>query len=148
MTMEYFKNLFGGGGNNGGLAYTLSNNGNGSYVASNGSNSYTYGNAMDAAAGLDDLNFGIGQTGGGSSGEGFSAGLANFLSSDSLKGAGAIAGIGSGIFNIMNSKKALKQAEKAWEAENNIANEIMARKREKCNTYKADKARLNSQYAG
>ena len=144
--MEYFKNLF--GGNKGGLAYTLGNNGNGSYVASNGSNSYTYGNAADAASALDDLNFGIGQTGGGSSGEGFGAGLANFLSSDSLKGAGAIAGIGSGIFNIMNSKKALKQAEKAWEAENNRANEIMAMNREKYNTYKADKARLNSQYVG
>ena len=144
--MEYFKNLF--GGNNGGLAYTLSNNGNGSYVASNGSNSYTYGNAADAASALDDLNFGIGQTGGGSSGEGFGAGLANFLSSDSLKGAGTIAGIGSGIFNIMNSKKALKQAERQWEAENNRANEIMAMNREKYNTYKADKARLNSQYVG
>lgn len=144
--MEYFKNLF--GGNKGGLAYTLGNNGNGSYTASNGSNSYTYGNTADAASALDDLNFGIGQTGGGSSGEGFGAGLANFLSSDSLKGAGAIAGIGSGIFNIMNSKKALKQAEKAWEAENNRANEIMAMNREKYNTYKADKARLNSQYVG
>ena len=144
--MEYFKNLF--GGNKGGLAYTLGNNGNGSYTASNGSNSYTYGNAADAASALDDLNFGIGQTGGGSSGEGFGAGLANFLSSDSLKGAGAIAGIGSGIFNIMNSKKALKQAEKAWEAENARANEIMAMNREKYNTYKADKSRLNSQYVG
>ena len=144
--MEYFKNLF--GGNKGGLAYTLGNNGNGSYTASNGSNSYTYGNAADAASALDDLNFGIGQTGGGSSGEGFGAGLANFLSSDSLKGAGAIAGIGSGIFNIMNSRKALKQAERQWEAENNRANEIMAMNREKYNTYKADKARLNSQYVG
>ena len=144
--MEYFKNLF--GGNKGGLAYTLGNNGNGSYTASNGSNSYTYGNSADAASALDDLNFGIGQTGGGSSGEGFGAGLANFLSSDSLKGAGTIAGIGSGIFNIMNSKKALKQAERQWEAENNRANEIMAMNREKYNTYKADKARLNSQYVG
>ena len=145
--MEYFKNLF--GGNNGGLAYKLGNNGNGSYIASNGSNSYTYGNAADAASALDDLNFGIGQTGGvGSSGEGFGAGLADFLSGDSLKGVGAIAGIGSGIFNILNSKKALKQAEKAWEAENNRANEIMAMNREKYNTYKADKAKLNSQYVG
>ena len=144
--MEYFTNLF--GGNKGGLAYTLGNNGNGSYTASNGSNSYTYGNAADAASALDDLNFGIGQTGGGSSGEGFGAGLANFLSSDYLKGAGTIAGIGSGIFNIMNSKKALKQAERAWEAENARANEIMAMNREKYNTYKADKARLNSQYVG
>ena len=60
--MGYFENLF--GGNKGGLAYTLGNNGNGSYVASNGSNSYTYGNAADAASALDDLNFGVGQTGG------------------------------------------------------------------------------------
>ena len=145
--MEYFKNLF--GGNNGGLAYTLGNNGNGSYIVSNGSNSYTYGNAADAASALDDLNFGIGQTGGvGSSGEGFGAGLADFLSGDSLKGVGTIAGVGSGIFNILNSKKALKQAEKAWEAENARANEIMAMNREKYNTYKADKAKLNSQYVG
>ena len=145
--MEYFKNLF--GGNNGGLAYTLGNNGNGSYIASNGSNSYTYGNAADAASALDDLNFGIGQTGGvGSSGEGFGAGLADFLSGDSLKGVGTIAGVGSSIFNIMNSKKALKQAEKAWEAENARANEIMAMNREKYSTYKADKAKLNSQYVG
>ena len=145
--MEYFKNLF--GGNNGGLAYTLGNNGNGSYVASNGSNSYTYGNAVDAASALDDLNFNIGQTGGGGgSGGGFGAGLADFLSSDYLKGVGTIAGIGSGIFNIMNSKKALKQAERAWEAENARANEIMAMNKEKYNTYKADKAKLNSQYVG
>ena len=139
--MGYFTNLF--GGNNGGLAYTLSNNGNGSYVASNGSNSYTYSNAADAAAGLDDLNFGIG-----GSGKGFDTGLADFLGGDSLKGIGTIAGIGSGIFNIMNSNKALKQAERAWEAENARANEIMAINREKYNTYKADKARLNSQYVG
>ena len=144
--MEYFTNLF--GGNKGGLAYTLGNSGNGSYVVSNGSNSYTYGNAVDAASALDDLNFGIGQTGGGSSGEGFGAGLANFLSSDYLKGAGTIAGIGSSIFNIMNSRKALKLAERQWEAENKRANEIMAMNREKYNTYKADKAKLNSQYVG
>ena len=144
--MEYFKNLF--GGNKGGLEYTLGNSGIGSLVGRNGRKSNTYGNAADAASALDDLNFGIGQTGGGSSGEGFGAGLANFLSSDSLKGIGAIAGIGSGIFNIMNSNKALKQAERAWEAENARANEIMAMNREKYNTYKADKARLNSQYVG
>ena len=143
--MGYFEDLF--GGNTGGLAYTLGNSGNGSYVVSNGSNSYTYGNAVDAASALDDLNFGIGQTGGGS-GEGFDAGLANFLSGDSLKGIGTIAGIGSGIFNIMNSRKALKLAERQWEAENKRANEIMAMNREKYNTYKADKARLNSQYVG
>ena len=144
--MSYFTNWFGGGNN--GLAYTLSNNGNGSYVASNGSNSYTYGNATDAASALDDLNFGVGQTVGGGSGDWLGSGLSGFLSSDALKGAGTIAGIGSGVFNIMNSRKALKQAERAWEAENARANEIMAMNREKYNTYKADKARLNSQYVG
>ena len=139
--MSYFTNWFGGGNN--GLAYTLSNNGNGSYVASNGSNSYTYGNATDAASALADLNFGVGQTVGGGSGNWLGSGLSGYLS-----GASAIAGIGSDIFNIINSRKALKQAERAWEAENARANEIMAMNREKYNTYKKDKARLNSQYAG
>ena len=139
--MSYFTNWFGGGNN--GLAYTLSNNGNGSYVASNGSNSYTYGNATDAASALADLNFGVGQTVGGGSGNLLGSGLSGYLS-----GASAIAGIGSDIFNIMNARKALKQAERAWEAENARANEIMAMNREKYNTYKKDKARLNSQYAG
>ena len=146
--MEYFTNLFGGSsGNNGGLAYTLGNNGNGSYVVSNGSNSYTYGNAADAAAGLDGLNFGTSQAGS-AAGNGLGSGLSGFLSSDTLKGLGTIAGIGSGVFNIINSRSALKQAERAWEAENARANEIMAMNREKYNTYKADKARLNSQYVG
>ena len=49
---------------------------------------------------------------------------------------------------VQQMKKALKQAEKQWEAENDRANEIMAMNREKYNTFKADKARLNSQYAG
>ena len=137
----FFKGLF-GGGNNSGLAYTLSNNGNGSYVASNGSNSYTYGNATDAAAGLDDLNFGTSQAGN-TAGGGVGSGLSGYLS-----GASTVAGIGSDVFNIMNSRKALKQAERAWEAENARANEIMAMNKEKYNTYKKDKARLNSQYAG
>ena len=138
---KFFTDLF--GGNNGGLAYTLSNNGNGSYVASNGSNSYTYSNAADAAAALDDLNFGTSQVGGAAQAGGSGTGLSGYLS-----GASAVAGIGSDIFNIMNSRKALKQAERAWEAENARANEIMTMNREKYNTYKKDKARLNSQYAG
>ena len=139
--MEYFTNLFGG---NNGLASSYG--GSGTYATFTGTDGSKIGlnkDAYDAAIAngyVDGLSKGF------DSGTG--TGLANFLSSDSLKGAGAIAGIGSDIFNIMNSSKALKQAEKAWEAENARANEIMAMNREKYNTYKADKARLNSQYVG
>lgn len=142
--MDFFKNLL--GGNTGGSAYTLSGNGNGSYVVGNGSNSYTYSNASDAASALDDLNFGLGQIGGGSSGEGFGAGLKDFMGSDTMKGLGTVANIGLGIANIFNSRSALKQAKNQWEAENARANELMAMNKEKYETYKADKARLNSQY--
>ena len=137
--MEYFKNLFGG---NNGLASSYG--GGGTYATFTGTDGSKIGLNKDA--------YNAAMTNGSVDGlsKGFDSGtgLADFLSSDSLKGAGAIAGIGSGIFNIMNSKKALKQAEKAWEAENKRANEIMAMNREKYNTYKADKARLNSQYVG
>lgn len=70
----------------------------------------------------------------------------NFLGSDSMKGLGTIAGIGTDLWGISNTLKAQKQAKKQWEAENARANEIMAMNREKYDTYKADKARLNSQY--
>ena len=137
--MEYFTNLFGG---NNGLASSYG--GGGTYATFTGTDGSKIGLNKDA--------YNAAMTNGSVDGlsKGFDSGtgLADFLSSDSLKGAGAIAGIGSGIFNIMNSKKALKQAEKAWEAENARANEIMAMNREKYNTYKADKARLNSQYVG
>lgn len=71
----------------------------------------------------------------------------DFLGSDSMKGVGTVAGIGMGLANIFNSMSAQKQAKNQWEAENARANELMAMNREKYNTYKADKARLNSQYA-
>ena len=71
----------------------------------------------------------------------------DFLGSDSMKGLGTVAGIGTDIFGIMNTLKSQKQAKKQWEAENSRANEIMAMNREKYDTYKADKTRLNSQYA-
>lgn len=70
----------------------------------------------------------------------------DFLGSDSMKGLGTLAGIGTDIFGIMNANKAQKQAKKQWGAENARADELMAINREKYNTYKADKARLNSQY--
>ena len=137
--MEYFTNLFGG---NNGLASSYG--GGGTYATFTGTDGSKIGLNKDA------YNAAIsnGSVDGLSKGFDSGNGLADFLSSDSLKGIGTIAGIGSGIFNIMNSKKALKQAERQWEAENARANEIMAMNREKYNTYKADKARLNSQYAG
>ena len=142
--MEFFTNLFGWGNN--GLASKYGGIGEyATYTGTDGSkiglNKDAY-NAAISNGSIDGLSKGFENSGG------LGSGLSGFLSSDTLKGASAIAGIGSGIFNIMNSKKALKQAERAWEAENARANEIMAMNREKYNTYKADKARLNSQYAG
>ena len=71
----------------------------------------------------------------------------DFLGSDSMKGLGAVAGIGTDLWGISNTLKSQKQAKKQWGAENSRANEIMAMNREKYDTYKADKTRLNSQYA-
>lgn len=71
----------------------------------------------------------------------------DFLGSDSMKGLGTVAGIGTDLWGISNTLKSQKQAKKQWEAENARANEIMAMNREKYDTYKADKTRLNSQYA-
>ena len=64
-----------------------------------------------------------------------------------FSGLGTIAGIGTDIFGIVNQNKALRQASKAWEAENARANDIMAMKKEQYDTFKADKAKLNSEYA-
>lgn len=85
--------------------------------------------------------------GSGSSTGGNSSGLGSLLNSDAFKGFGTAVGIGTDIWGMLNQKKALKQAEKQWEAENARANRIMAINEEKYNTFKADKARLNSQYA-
>lgn len=71
----------------------------------------------------------------------------DFLGSDTMKGLGTIGSLGLGAFNIMNTRDAQKQAKRMWEAENARANELMAMNKEKYETYKADKARLNSQYA-
>lgn len=95
-----------------------------------------------------DLNTWAGSQGIGKVAEpGFMNKTMDFLGSDSMKGLGTVAGIGTDIFGIMNTMKSQKQAKKQWEAENSRANEIMAMNREKYDTYKADKARLNSQYA-
>ena len=138
--MEYFKNLFGGNNSSASNAGGL-----GTYASFKGADGSLTGlskEAYDAAisAGpIDGLSKGFDS--------GNSNGLGKLFNSDSFKGLGTVVGIGTDIWGMLNQKKALKQAEKQWEAENARANEIMAMNIEKYNTFKADKARLNSQYA-
>ena len=75
-------------------------------------------------------------------------GFMSFLGSDTAKNAIGIGGLALSGFGALNTYKAGKQAKKQWEAENARANEIMAMNREKYNTYKADKAKLNAGYSG
>lgn len=138
--MEYFKNLFGGNdspvSNAGGLGtYATMKGTDGSVV---GLSQEAYNSAI-ANGHVDGLSKGFDS--------GNSNGLGKLFNSDAFKGLGTVVGIGTDIWGMLNQKKALKQAEKQWEAENARANEIMAMNREKYNTFKADKARLNSQYA-
>ena len=86
----------------------------------------------------------VGNTGGADTGGGFM----DFLGSDTAKNAIGIGGLALSGFGALNTYKAGKQAKKQWEAENARANEIMAMNREKYNTYKADKAKLNAGYSG
>lgn len=72
----------------------------------------------------------------------------DWIGSDSAKNAIGIGGLAMSGFGAFNAYNAGKQAKKQWEAENARANEIMAMNREKYQTYKADKARLNSGYSG
>ena len=138
--MEYFKNLF--GGNNSPASNT---GGLGTYATFTGTDGSITGLSEDAykaaisGGHIDGLSKGFDS--------GNSNGLGKLFNSDSFKGLGTVVGIGTDIWGMLNQKKALKQAEKQWEAENARANEIMAMNREKYNTFKADKARLNSQYA-
>ena len=89
--------------------------------------------------GSNNLNTGTNTSGGG---------LMIFLGSDSAKNAIGIGGLALSGFGALNTYKAGKQAKKQWEAENARANEIMDMNREKYNTYKADKAKLNAGYSG
>ena len=77
-----------------------------------------------------------------------SGGFMKFLGSDTAKNAIGVGGLALSAFGALNTYKAGKQAKKQWEAENARANEIMAMNREKYNTYKADKAKLNAGYSG
>ena len=136
--MEYFANLFRGNSN------TASNAGGlGTYATFKGADGSLTGLSKEAY----DAAISAGHVDGLSKGFDNSSGLGNLLNSDSFKGLNTAVGIGTDIWGMMNQKKALKQAERQWEAENARANEIMAMNKEKYETYKADKARLNSQYA-
>ena len=75
-------------------------------------------------------------------------GFMGWMGTDSAKNAIGIGGLALSGFGALNTYKAGKQAKKQWEAENARANEIMAMNREKYNTYKADKAKLNTGYSG
>ena len=72
----------------------------------------------------------------------------DWMGSDAAKNAIGIGGLALSGLGAYNTYKAGKQAKKQWEAENARANEIMAMNREKYNTYKADKAKLNAGYSG
>lgn len=73
-------------------------------------------------------------------------GFMDWIGTDAAKNMLGLGSLGLGVFNIFNTRSAQKQAKQMWEAENARANELMAMNKEKYETYKADKARLNSQY--
>ena len=127
----------------------MSKDGLAAYTFNLGGNTYGFNTMDDATKALDNLNaFGeYGNVKIDSNNPGIWDKTTAFLGSDAMKGVGTVAGMGFGLANIFNSMSAQKQAKKQWEAENARANELMAMNREKYNTYKADKARLNSQYA-
>ena len=99
-------------------------------------------NKMQADFSMDDVVTpanNIGGTGGG---------FMKWMGTDTAKNAIGIGGLALSGFGAFNTYKAGKQAKKQWEAENARANEIKAMNREKYNTYKADKAKLNTGYSG
>lgn len=68
--------------------------------------------------------------------------------SETVGGLSSLMGVAAGINDILTSRKALKSAQNQLNIENQRKDEIMARDREKYNTYKADKSRLNAAYGG
>ena len=76
------------------------------------------------------------------------SGMLDWLGTDTAKNAIGVGGLALSGLGVLNTYNAGKQAKKQWEAENARANEIMAMNREKYNTYKADKAKLNAGYSG
>ena len=133
---SFLESLFGTSSNAGG-AGTQFSDGMGNLYGS-----AAEANKMQANFSMDDIVTPINNTG--STGGGFM----NWLGTDSAKNAIGTGGLALSGFGALNTYKAGKQAKKQWEAENARANEIMAMNREKYNTYKADKAKLNAGYSG
>lgn len=134
--MEWFNSLF---GNTSGLS------GSGTKFSDGYGNLYSSAaeaNKMQADFSMDDIITPANKT------TDTGGGFMEWLGSDSAKNAIGTGGLALSAFGALNNYKAGKQAKKQWEAENARANEIMAMNREKYQTYKADKARLNSGYSG
>lgn len=74
-------------------------------------------------------------------------GMFDWLGSDNMKGISTLGGLGLGAFNIWNSMNAQDQAKEQWAAENARADKILGMNTERYEQWKADKSRLNSQYA-
>ena len=74
-------------------------------------------------------------------------GIMGALGSDNMKGIGTIGGLAMSGLGIWNQMNAQDQAKKQWAAENDRANKVMAMNTERYNQWKADKNRLNSEYA-
>lgn len=133
---SFLDSLFGTSSNAGGVGTRFSDG------AGNLYGSAAEANKMQANFSMDDIVTPINNTG--STGGGFM----DWMGTDTAKNAIGVGGLALSGFGALNAYKAGKQAKKQWEAENARANEIMAMNREKYNTYKADKARLNSGYSG
>ena len=133
---SFLDSLFGSSSNAGG-AGTRFSDGMGNLYGS-----AAEANKMQANFSMDDIVTPINNTG--STGGGFM----DFLGTDTAKNAIGIGGLALSGFGALNTYKAGKQAKKQWEAENARANEIMAMNREKYDTYKTDKAKLNAGYSG
>lgn len=84
--------------------------------------------------------------GGGGNDTDIGGGFMEWMGTDAAKNTLGLGSLGLGVFNIFNTRSAQKQAKQMWEAENARANELMAMNRDKYKTYKADKAKLNSEY--
>lgn len=108
----------------------------------------SYNNLGGAQALGMDLNTWARSQGIGSVDKGFMGNAMDWMGSDAAKNVLGVGGLALSGFGAYNAYNAGKQAKKQWEAENARANEIMAMNREKYNTYKADKARLNAGYSG
>lgn len=125
----------------GGLAYNSVISGPNPWTAEQWRNFGSQGGTIDAN---NNLVFGTNNM---QTGASKNEGMFDWLGSDSMKGVGTLGGLGLGAFNIINSMKAQNQAKKQWEAENARADKILGMNTERYEQWKADKNRLNSQYA-